>query len=617
MKDLPNEIMAVLANNEAEKSRQIGENEKAQQYFIYALQLVEQGGVTPRTEASICCNFGLFLRSQGQTKLSTIFHHRALDIDLKSNAAPVDIAFSYHNLGFSLVHDNDPKEGIKYLLKAQEIRESINQYDELLATYEALGEAYLTTKELTKAESTAKKGLVLQSKLGNHPSFRGIFGVLAKTAKQNGQLDKAAYYHIQIVILLENLRSSNNQLERLDKFDARYNLRYIDAIESLLDSENFSGALSLIDRTRFRSGCDALDQPQVLGSPLEKDSLIIPKVKKNELYLIEWIYPKFDWSFSLSSTSQKIVANRIITSTREGAPKKLELKTEWPIHFNNILSQTQQVINAYSDKLNHIDTIIFIPHGTQWQTPFAALKNPNSGKYLLDTHSLLISPSLRYCKITEDETYVKSSQNLVVYADPKGNLKNARKEAKLVSNLLGCNLIEGSAAKKKEIIKLLSNNTYNIIHFSCHGLYSPNGVHSLFLNDDALTSDEFGKLNFKANLVNLASCWSGMTSFSVWNELHGFVRASLVRNVKNVIGSIYPLGDAAALGFNENFYKFYLKENLSAVHAYQKSIQQISHLFHIQSWGGIFITGQMLLERGGIAAPRNLKSKLLDFLRKR
>lgn len=587
----PSELQIIMLNNLAERARQLGDTRTAAEMFHQALQLISRHGASPGTEASVCTNFGILMASLGEHEKAIELQRKALELDEKSGARQADLGFSHHNLGAALNNAGRPEEGLEHLLKAARIRESIAQYDELVLTYEAVGDACLALGKLDEARLYAERGLALRPELGRPQMLRGVLGVLAEVAARKGEADRAVELHCQIIELLEGMRSANRELAKLDLFDSRYNKRYLDAIEQFLAASRHAAALALIDRTRFRSGCDAIDEPRAFASPLAPDALSLPRIKDDELMLVEWIYPKFDWSFAFGRDRKEIAARKIVTSNKEGPPVGHDLETDWPLHFEVLLRQTQCVIDAYRDDLSAVGRVIFFPHGTQWQAPFAALRNPNTGGLLLETHELLISSSLRFCRLTDDRAQIASQRNLVL-GDPTEDLPGARREALSVARKLGCEPILGREVTKERVRQLLRNSSFNVIHYSGHGSYTGEGLHELVLWDGGLTARDVIDCDCSANLVNLASCWGGMTSFSIWNELHGFVRALLIGGVRNVIGSVYPLADDAAALFNDAFYDRYAGEGQHPVSAFRSAVTAIPADTPAENFGGLYITGQ-------------------------
>jgi len=176
--------------------------------------------------------------------------------------------------------------------------------------------------------------------------------------------------------------------------------------------------------------------------------------------------------------------------------------------------------------------------------------------------------------------------------DPTSDLPGARREAELIAEELGCAPLLGSSVTRATFLRAVSEAEFGVIHYAGHGSYTADGLHALIVSDGVVTDDDILSCKVSANVVNLAACWSGMTDFSVWNELGGFIRALLISGVRNVVGSVYPLGDEVGRIFGVAFYKQYLKDPLHPSKAFQGAIASIPATTPSRSWGGLYITGQ-------------------------
>lgn len=580
----------LMLNNVAEKARLQGDKEKAAALFHQALQIIAREEVDPGAEASVCSNYGILLLSLGETEKAVQCQRRALELDLRHQASAQDRAYSHHNLGCALVEADSLEEGLEHLLKARDLRRSLRDSKELLFTLEQLGEVSLKLDRLAEAKAHAEEGLALPGVVG-HPNLRGVLSVLATVAQREGDLDRAVDLHLEIIGLLEQLRRRNSQIDRLDLFDSRYNKRYLTAIEVFLEAGRFREALALIDRTRFRSACDLLEGVRDFASPTEVSSLIFPEFRDDELILVEWIYPKFDWSFALGAGRRELHANRVVTSDRSGPPIRIDLETQWTTHFKMTLGQTQRVVDAYEEDLARVSRLVFIPHGVQWQTPFAALRHPSTGDLLQATHELLVAPSLRYCAILEDQGPVESTRRIVI-GDPTNDLRGARLEAEAVAQVLDVEPMIGDEATRAAVLDRLTGAEIDVLHYAGHGAFTEAGLSALCLADGLLTAEDVHRSGVKANIVNLASCWGGMTTFSVWNELHGFVRALLSTGSAHVVCSVYPLGDEVAQTFARAFYKAHLATGGHPCASFRSALRAIPPDSDPQDWGGLYVTGR-------------------------
>lgn len=507
----------------------------------------------------------------------------------KTTAFPPSLGYSRHNLGWTLLRLKKHDEALKHLKEAYRIRRSLQDYKELLVTLEALGEARLARNEYEKARSAALEGLQLESHLGRSPALRGVLSVLAKVATVQKRWDEASSRHGEIIELIEDLRAGNQTIDRLDLFDSRYNRRYLDAIEHFIEVANYPAALSLIDRTRFRSGCDSMEGVRRYGSPLKSDPTW-PEPRRRELIIVGWIYPKCDHSFTLS-LKDGISYKLIQTSQRQGEPKQVE---EWQLHADNMLRQAQKVIDAYSVDLQQCDRLIIVPHGARWHAPLSGLRHPTTSELLLQTHELLLMPSLRYCEITDKDASTGGSRSLVI-GDPESNLPGARDEAVFVAEKLGAKLLCGAEATKATVLQCLEDAEYNVIHFACHGVFSSIGLQGLVVSDGVITPEDLARIDFTANLVNLASCWNGMTQVNEWTELSGFLRSVLVKNVNHAITSVYPVPDDSALAFCRAFYSAYVRER-PTIKAFREAIITVAEQERLSGWEALQLTGRRTMK---------------------
>jgi CHAT domain-containing protein len=141
-------------------------------------------------------------------------------------------------------------------------------------------------------------------------------------------------------------------------------------------------------------------------------------------------------------------------------------------------------------------------------------------------------------------------------------------------------------------MQALRQTEYDIVHYAGHGTYTETGLSAILLADGMLAAEDLRTCGFKANLVNLASCWGGMTTFSVWNELYGFARALLSTGTRHVVGSVYPLGDRATVSFSSVFYEHLGREGVHPCEAFRTGIRMVPPTEPETAWGGLFIVGQ-------------------------
>jgi CHAT domain-containing protein/Tfp pilus assembly protein PilF len=591
--EIVQQILAI--GNYAEQTRLKGNKVEAGKYFTLALQLIAEYEVPPELEAAILSNFGILLASEGYTTEAIEVQRKALSLDIKTGIQE-SIAISNHNLGKAYYQNKEYEKSIIHLEISLKIRQEIKDYYGQIDTYASLALSYLELKQLSNAKENIDFGIQLKSIVTKYSHMRHIYAAGAKVAQEMKDFQLAISFTDIVIMLLEQLRERNKHDVELDLFDSRYNEYYLDAIELFLECNEYEKALTIIDRTRCRSICDSLEGIKNHISTDKKYVVELPNISKDELYLVQWTYPKIGWIFPISSNQTNFIAKQVFTtsnktnvSIKDEPSIKLDIEKECTKHFKILQESTQNSINEFKYEFDKSNIVYFIPHGAGWEVPYSTLKCPNSNELLINNHQIVICPSLRFARISQHIEKVKNNNNLVI-GDTLDDLPHARKEAMQVSNLLNCRPIIGKHATKNMVRSLLENKEFNIIHFSTHGIYSGNGLNALQLADGILTAQDIFELNPKCNLLNLSSCWSGSYQFSKWNELHGLIRAFLISKTINIVASFYPLGDEACFAFNESFYSNLKDFEISS--AFQKGILSVSNKYSEFEWGGLYFVGR-------------------------
>ena len=123
--------------------------------------------------------------------------------------------------------------------------------------------------------------------------------------------------------------------------------------------------------------------------------------------------------------------------------------------------------------------VIFVPEGTLFLVPFAALRDRN-GTYLIEQHQLSVTPSAQTLLLTETETpFALSDAALVVgnpatmpplpgESQPLPPLPGAEAEAIAIAKLLNTDPLVAAAATEPAVLAALPEA--DILHFATHGL---------------------------------------------------------------------------------------------------------------------------------------------------
>lgn len=212
----------------------------------------------------------------------------------------------------------------------------------------------------------------------------------------------------------------------------------------------------------------------------------------------------------------------------------------------------------------HQRKLILVPHGVLHYVPFAALRNRETGRYLIDDYTLTYLPSasaLRFLRAKESPVDGGS----LILGDPENamtRLPGAAEEATAIARMLRATPHLGAEAR--ESMLYAANGKIDLVHLAAHGVYDPrNPLFSKIAlakdetEDGNLTVDEIlSTLDLTGvNLVVLSACQSAVGARSGGDEVVGLTRALLYAGTPGVISTLWNIDDAASAGLMREFYR--------------------------------------------------------------
>lgn len=206
------------------------------------------------------------------------------------------------------------------------------------------------------------------------------------------------------------------------------------------------------------------------------------------------------------------------------------------------------------------DTLWLVPHDVLHRLPLHILTV--AGQPLLDRHPVCYSPSatvMKYCRAKR----TGRRQTALVVGDPRGDLPHARAEALAVASLFGSPPLLGGEAHKGRVAEELGDaaSGRDVIHFACHGRLDREDAwkSGLALAGDGpeanLTAEEVLALRFRADLVTLSACESGLNEHRPGDELLGLTRALIYAGTPSVVVSLWAVHDFSTRLLMERFYQ--------------------------------------------------------------
>lgn len=158
-----------------------GDISKAMTYFQRSSSMYAEAGVIPMP-ASLAINFAEAYRRQGNYDQAIRYFSEAQTRGISAKH-PYTIFLAYHGLGKTYLETGSYSKAIEALLKALETEKVMNSNSGSVEMLRAVGDAYMMSGDLTKAEDYYKKSL---EAAGKSVAFRPI--VSLKTAMANLRL---------------------------------------------------------------------------------------------------------------------------------------------------------------------------------------------------------------------------------------------------------------------------------------------------------------------------------------------------------------------------------------------------------------------------------------------
>ena len=226
--------------------------------------------------------------------------------------------------------------------------------------------------------------------------------------------------------------------------------------------------------------------------------------------------------------------------------------------------------------------IVFIPQNELFLVPFPALQAAN-GKYLIQSHTVLTSPSIQVLGLTQHSAQAKSidPSELLVVGNPTmpslpavppdlpqqlPALPGSQQEAIDIAKQFHIQPLLGNAATETTVVQRMAKAS--IIHLATHGLLEygdpkTSGVRDLpgaialapsAQDDGLLTSSEILNLKLNGSLVVLSACDTGRGDIT-GDGVIGLSRSLLSAGASSVIVSLWNVQDDSTAVLMAEFYR--------------------------------------------------------------
>ncbi|MEH2030292.1 MAG: CHAT domain-containing tetratricopeptide repeat protein [Nostoc sp.] len=559
----------------------IGDYPKAIQNYQQALTIVRE--ITNRQlEGKILGNLGSIYYVLGKYSQAIDYQQKWLAIarQIDDNQSQEN---AIGNLGFTYYTLKDYPKAIDYqqqsLAIARKINDRLGEGTSLLN----LGLAFYKSGNLPIAEKSLYEAI-------------NIWEALRNTKLKLQDTNKVSLFDTQIntYTLLQQVLIAQNKPDRSLEISERGRARaLVELIASRLSSDNSNEAkppqsLTIAEMKQIAN---------IQNSTLVQYSIIrdVGKVEFKELELYIWVikptgevtFRKADlkplWQKNKTTLNDFILTSRNCIGAKSTAFRNaidIADNPNAPKAKDNLKRLHELLINPIADLLpkNSSDRVIFIPQSSLFLVPFAALQDAD-GKYLIEKHTILTSPSIQVLDLTHKQKQrigtkpIEGKDTLIVgnptmpFIAPKIGetpqqlkpLPGAELEANAISKLLKTEPLVGSKATEATVVKRLPQARF--VHLATHGLFDDiQGLNSGIAltpsgkDDGLLTASQILDLKLNTELVVLSACDTGRGHLT-GDGVIGLSRSFISAGVPSVLVSLWSVPDAPTALLMTEFYQ--------------------------------------------------------------
>jgi CHAT domain-containing protein len=214
--------------------------------------------------------------------------------------------------------------------------------------------------------------------------------------------------------------------------------------------------------------------------------------------------------------------------------------------------------------------LVWLPSGWLGTLPLGLAQDPASKRRLLDDYEILYAPSLEALAAAQSLIANSAAPSLAAVINPTGDLPGTEKEGAVVASHFAPaarTLLERNAATPQAVLVALKGKSH--WHFASHGGFSwQNARQSALLmhGPSRLTVGELLDANGlgRPRLVVLSACETGLHDItSSPDEFIGLPGTFIALGAAGVLGTLWPVSDAATALLIAKFYELHIGSGLS------------------------------------------------------
>jgi CHAT domain-containing protein len=244
-------------------------------------------------------------------------------------------------------------------------------------------------------------------------------------------------------------------------------------------------------------------------------------------------------------------------------------------------------------ELGSVKRVVLAPHAfghlIPWPAAFARIGWKAPGQALLPVVTI---PTLKVLpSFLAPATQVKG--RAVVVGNPRGDLKFAEDEARMVSAKLGTKPLIREKATKSALLRQLPDAS--VVHLATHAYWEQgNSLESgIVLADGVLTAREVMQHRLRTDLLVLSACETGLAGSLGGDELAGLGRAFMHAGARSILVSLWEVDDKATASLMNGFYEAYAGgiDKAAALASAMARVRAQQAWQHTHYWGAFTLMG--------------------------
>ncbi|HEY9837875.1 MAG TPA: CHAT domain-containing protein, partial [Vampirovibrionales bacterium] len=260
---------------------------------------------------------------------------------------------------------------------------------------------------------------------------------------------------------------------------------------------------------------------------------------------------------------------------------------------------------------NPSERVIFVPHDSLFLVPFSALQDA-SGKYLIEKHTILTTPSIQVLEFTRDRLSQVTMGNLnggnrdvlivgnpimpVLESGQLSPLPGSEQEAQDIGELWNVSPLIGSTATKSRVVEQMLSS--RIIHLATHGSFDSNVPLESWLaltpsgtDNGLLTAGEILGLKLNAELVVLSACDTGRGKIT-GDGVVGLSRSFISAGVPSILVSLWEVPDYSTSVLMQEFYKVFQESGDKARALREAMLATMQQYPNPEEWAAFTLMGE-------------------------